>query len=392
MRVLMYSHDSYGLGHFRRTATLAGALVDAHPDASVLIVTGSPCATHFALPERVDVVKLPGIGKDADGDYVPRSLPGALDDVLDLRRRLLFEAWRCQRPDLLVVDHQVTGLCDEMVEVLEEARRTDTATLLGLRDVIDGPDVVAREWGREPARRALRRVYDRLCVYGWPALLDHRREYALPADVAARVEFTGLVVRPPPRRRLRPLPAERPSLLVTTGGGEDGSERLDTYLDCLDCLDCKAPFWDSQLLLGPLLPREQARRIRRHGRLLDGVSVKEFRADVPRLLEEADAVVAMAGYNTTAEILQSGLPAVLLPRSAPRREQLIRAQRLADLGLVECLPEPTPESLRSAVERALARRRTVRTSVPLGGAARFAEIALDLLGVRAAPPAQVLSA
>jgi predicted glycosyltransferase len=51
------------------------------------------------------------------------------------------------------------------------------------------------------------------------------------------------------------------------------------------------------------------------------------------------AVVAMGGYNTFCEILSFDKTALIVPRTEPRREQLIRAERAARLGLVRMLPE-----------------------------------------------------
>jgi predicted glycosyltransferase len=379
-RILLYSHDSYGLGHLRRCSTLAAALVRDLPGASVLIATGSPCATQFALPAGVEVVKLPSVTKDGSGRYVPRTLPGGADFTLYLRRSLLSELFAAFAPHLLVVDHQVTGLHGELLPVLEQARRAGTSTVLGLRDVIDEPAAVARDWSTPDVRRALSGLYDRVCVYGSPAVFDTRREYPVPPELAERVSFLGYVVREAPAGGVSPLPAERPQVLVTVGGGEDGGGRLQTYLDCLTL--APAP-WDSVLVLGPLLDPAAARHLRRQARLLDGVTVHGFHADLPRLLSESQAVVSMAGYNSTSEILQSGVSAVLLPRTFPRREQYLRASRLAELGLLQCLPAPDARSLRAAVEAALASPRGTRAArglVPLDGDRRLCALASDLLG------------
>lgn len=377
-RVLLYSHDSYGLGHLRRSMTLAAALRDALPAAAVLIATGSPCATHFVLPGGVDVVKLPSITKDDDGRYVPRSLPGSLRGVLALRRSLLSNLVAAFQPHLLLVDHQVVGLHGELLPALQRASEGGTRTILGLRDVVDEPDTVASSWDSPEIHSALARTYDRVCVYGWPTVFDPRREYRLPAGLPERLEFTGYVVRPAPARTTRPLPADRPQVLVTVGGGEDGGERIEAYLAAIHGA---AVEWESTIVLGPLLDSAHGRRIKRQARLLDGVTVHSFHADLPRLLSESDAVVSMAGYNTVAEVLQSGVPAVLLPRSFPRREQQIRAERLAELGLAESLDRPEPAELRAAVRRALARPRQRRGDLPLDGDVRLCSIAAELLGL-----------
>jgi predicted glycosyltransferase len=379
LRVMFYSHDSYGLGHLRRTSTLAAALLRRMPKAAVLIATGSPVATHFAPPPGADLVKLPSVTKDNGGAYLPRTLSGDLPLTLHLRRSLLEATFTAFSPHLLVVDHQVTGLHGELLPVLEQARRAGARTILGLRDVIDEPEAVARDWNRPDVRRALACLYDRVCVYGSPIVFDSRREYPVPPELAERVTFTGYVVRPAPAPSVRPLPAERPQVLVTVGGGEDGGGRLQTYLDCLTLGPVD---WDSTVVLGPLLDPTAGRHIKRQARMLDGVTVHAFHSDLPRLLSESHAVVSMAGYNSTAEILQSGVSAVLLPRTFPRREQLLRASRLADLSLAQCLPTPDARGLRAAVQAALARpggTRAAKGLLPLDGDERLVALASELL-------------
>ena len=386
-KILLYSHDSFGLGHLRRSLNLASALVEALPEANVLLVTGSPCASFFTCPPRVGLVKLPSVTKDPSGAYVPRTFSTSLTFTLRLRKNLLLEAFRTFEPQLVVIDHQVTGLHGEALPILREARRTGARTVLGVRDIIDTPEAVAREWSGEDCRWALREAYDRVCVYGDPAVFDSRREYPFPPELAERVEFTGYVARRNQSERCRPVPARRPQVLVTTGGGEDGAQRIDTYLESLELGPTS---WDSTIVAGPLLGGREARRLRRRARLantLHGprtngrVDLHRHHADLPRVLSESDVVVGMAGYNTCAEVLQAAKPAVLLPRTTPRREQALRAERLARRGLAESFEVPEPRALRSAIERALARAYPRENLPDLGGLGRLCEIAGELLSL-----------
>lgn len=348
-RILLYSHDSFGLGHLRRSLTLAQGLGSTFPEAEILLITGSPCATLFPPPPRVGLVKIPSVSKNAEGQYVSRSLAGSFLDTLKLRRNLILEVYRSFRPTLVLVDHKVIGLEGEAFELLQEARRDGARTILGVRDVIDSAGAVALEWSGERCRWALAEGYDRVCVYGSPEVFDPRVEYPVPPELAPRVEFTGYVVRPAPVV-VRSAARTRHQVLVTIGGGEDGTTQLETYLAGLEAA---RPDWDSVLVGGPLLDERDARRLRRRAEALGNVQVRRFHADLPHLLAECDAVVAMAGYNTVAEILQSGKPAVLLPRTHPRMEQAIRAERLAALGLAQSLIDARPLELVQAVERAL---------------------------------------
>jgi len=376
-RILLYSHDSWGLGHLRRNLTLAAALGEAFPRASLLLMTGSACATLFPLPPRVELIKMPCVTKDSSGEYVPRALPGPLEPVLALRQELLMAALRTFEPDLVIIDHQVLGLQGEALPLLREARRRGIATLLGLRDIIDSADSVLRDWDSDECRWAFSEGYDRVCVYGAPEVFDPRIEYPVANGLAERLEFTGYVVRNSAPTSRRPLPALRPQILVTTGGGEDGAEHLETFLDSLELAE---PDWDSVVLTGPLMDPRRIRHLKRKASLLPRVSVHRFHSDLPRLLGESSVVVSMAGYNTCAELLKSGKPFILLPRSRPRQEQLIRARRFELLGLGRCLEDPGAEELRSTVEEAFAMPRPHATP-SLKGCERLCAIAGDLLGV-----------
>ncbi|MFT7678814.1 MAG: putative glycosyltransferase [Planctomycetota bacterium] len=379
-RILLYSHDSFGLGHLRRTLNIAERLSQRIPSTSIVIATGSPCATCFELPPNVDVVKLPAAGKDEQGNYTSRSLPGnSLAGLIRMRARILTELVRGFRPELMIVDHKVTGLEGELLPALERARRQGTRLVLGLRDIIDAPESVAKEWSKHEIQETLAERYDRILIYGSESVYDPRNHYPLPAEARAKVQFTGYVVRQGNGVTYRALPPLRPQVLVTVGGGEDGVERIESYLDAIEE---RTPEWFTTIVLGPLLDTNKARRIKRRARRMpSGVRVHSFYEDLPRLLADCSAVVSMAGYNTVAEILQARKPAVLLPRTTPRVEQLLRAQCLAQQGLTDYLVQPSPQTLRMAVAAAVERGRIRGLVPPLNGLDRVAEVAAEELGL-----------
>ena len=68
VRVLLYSHDSQGLGHVRRNLTIAHHIAAAIPAAtgrpvSGLLVSGLAPASVFPLPQGFDWLTIPGISK-----------------------------------------------------------------------------------------------------------------------------------------------------------------------------------------------------------------------------------------------------------------------------------------------------------------------------------------
>ena len=91
----------------------------------------------------------------------------------------------------------------------------------------------------------------------------------------------------------------------------------------------------------------------------------------------------MTGYNTCVEIMQSGKPAVFMPRTYPRQEQSIRARRLEQLGLGRSVEDMDPMGILAGIEEGLAGGSTADRAPRLDGAQRLSQVAGDLLGATA---------
>ena len=160
-RIMLYSHDTFGLGHLRRSRALANAITAADPEASALILTGSPVAGRFTFPRRVDHIRLPGVTKRSDGSYVSTTLGMDIETTTNLRAGLIRSAIQEYTPDILIVDKEPTGFRSELMPSLEDlARKGGTRVVLGLRDVLDEPEVLATEWTRKGAVEATERFFD----------------------------------------------------------------------------------------------------------------------------------------------------------------------------------------------------------------------------------------
>src|SRR6266511_4213566 len=96
----------------------------------------------------------------------------------------------------------------------------------------------------------------------------------------------------------------------------------------------------------------------------------------------------LAGYNSTFEAILAGHRSVLVPRRHPRREQAIRAERLAGLGLVDVVePDASPEDLVRLLNgpRTISPATVTRSGIDMRGADRAAAwIRRVAEGVRAA--------
>jgi predicted glycosyltransferase len=341
-RVLIYSHDSFGLGHLRRCRTVADALVADDPGVSVLILSGSPIIGRFDFGERVDFVRIPGIIKLENGEYTNLTLGTDLEQTLAMRAAIIRHTAEAFDPDLFIVDKEPLGLRGEVRDTLLMLRDAGCPLVLGLRDVLDDPAALAGEWERKGAAAALTELYDEIWVYGLPQVCDPLDGLPLPPSVRHKTVFTGYLRRPLPaaaipmqNRPAHAFGADGPYLLVTAGGGGDGAAMLDWVLRAYESgasLPLRPLF-----VLGPFMPSDRQAQLHARIQALPEAAAITFDAYLETLIDRAAAIVSMGGYNTFCEVLSFDKPTLIVPRERPRREQRIRAERAAALGLATML-------------------------------------------------------
>ncbi len=387
-RLVVYSQDGLGLGHQRRTTLLASEFLAAKAGASVLTISDSPLGQFFPTSVGHDYLKLPSIHKVGPGDWRPLSLSLSFAEVLEVRREIIRSAVLKFAPDVLLVDHMPHGAMGELVPTLEALKGSGTKVVLGLRDILDSPAVVRQRWHLEGAFEAVEQYFHDVLVYGSRDVFDMATEYDLPEGVSRRLRYCGYVCSPftfPSaadklrKRYLRNAP-DSDLIVAMAGGGADADGLFATLMSAVPAINDERPCV-VVIVTGPFLPRAEHRKLTRLAR---GLPVHVIRTvnDSLTYLSAADVVIAMAGYNTTAEILTLDKPALLVPRSGPSAEQQMRARLFADRGWVDWLPpaDLSPDMLAKAALSALTNHRN-RTSTPdLRGRHAAAQHLLTRLG------------
>ena len=215
--IALYSHDSVGLGHSRRNRALAFALAAQLPaltggSVGGLLIAGHPDAGRDPLPEGWDWLVLPGMTRTA-GEYGPRRLGLDGPALRDLRSATIDAALAALEPDLFIADRHPFGIDGELRPVLSALRARGTATVLGLREVLDTPRVAAAEWEALGGAEHVASFLDAIWVYGDAHVYDPRLTGELPPALARRAVLTGYLShgRPSGRGTDRPevLPAGR---------------------------------------------------------------------------------------------------------------------------------------------------------------------------------------
>jgi len=359
-RVLIYSHDTFGLGHLRRCRTIGHALVENNPDMSVVILSGSPIIGSFDFRTRVDFVRIPGVIKLRDGQYTSLSLPIHIEETLKLRAEIIQHTARVFDPDIFIVDKEPLGLRGEVADTLRMLKARGTKLVLGLRDVMDEPKALEPEWRRKNVMPALRNLYDQIWVYGLPQFCDPLEGIDLPDKVARKIVYTGYLPRTssePPSEHQLPEITQRPFLLVTPGGGGDGEGLIEWVLRAYESNEILP--YPALLVLGPFMQRERRSEFLARVAKLPRVEAITFDAHMEHLVQNAVGLIAMGGYNTFCEILSLNKRAIIVPRKKPRMEQYIRAERAQELGLIRMLEDDETYDAKemAAAIRALPRQR-----------------------------------
>ncbi|SDB08768.1 Predicted glycosyl transferase [Desulfonatronum thiosulfatophilum] len=352
--ILMYSHDTYGLGHIRRTMAIAAALQEN--GVNVLILTGSPIAGRYSFPTGIDFVRMPGMIKQTNTIYLPHSIRVDPRHAIHIRRSIIEATAKAFDPHIFIVDKVPLGLKGEISSTLEwfKRKRPRSRVILGLRDILDDAQSTRSEWAEKGYNDILDKLYDEIWIYGRQDLYDPIAEYAIPRNIAAKTTFVGYIPRLTPSclngsgNGSRP-PGRKQQVLVTIGGGGDGYAVLDNWLTMLE--KWPNPPFSTQMITGPFLSGERRDQLAERAKR-QGVRFAGFCKSLEKKIACSDLVVSMGGYNTVCEILSLNKPSLLIPRNNPRMEQQIRAMVMSQRGLVEYIPwdAMTPELLRQKTE------------------------------------------
>lgn len=378
-KILLYSHDTFGLGNIRRTLLLAENFKVQYPDSSILILTGSPMIHSYRIPEGIDYVKLPCLDRTKAEVYEPRYLPDCNDELLKIRSSLIEKTVISFAPDLMVVDKRPAGIDGELLETLASIRRRrlPTKLVVGIRDILDAPEKTRESLRRKGCFETIEEFYDEVWIYGSKDIFDTAVEYGFPEEVKKKTIYCGYLKRPTRPGRIG---FGLPKVLVTSGSGADGCELIKNYLEGLDKFSFSKKF-DSTIVFGPQMAEHCRTNARHTYKNLPNLTFLDFEDDMTRFYAEADVVVSMAGYNTVCELLSFRKNAVLLPRAEPVREQLMRASLFAAKGLFDYLApwNLSPENLFEKINKSLSKGPLTLEAFDFDGLERINERVESLL-------------
>lgn len=304
----------------------------------------------------VDFLRLPTIVKTGDSSWIAPNLGLSIEETLKLRSRLIVKAYQKFRPDVVLVDHMPVGALGELKPLLDKVREDENPPLLylGLRDVLDRPEVIRAVWQATGAYDYLE-SYEAVLIYGSAELHDSATLYDL-TDRSKRVICCNYVsLEPGPDPGYSTVSSsEEPLVLVMGGGGADLFPVAKTYIEALPHLPPHVTI-KSAIMPGPNMPHDDHQTLSMMAGEMP-VQVLHGFEDATFWLQRASAVVMMAGYNSVCEVMAWQKKALVIPRSGPSAEQRIRTRLFAERGLIHMLDpdELTPETMADSLVRLLA--------------------------------------
>lgn len=373
MRIMMYA-PGIGLGHVRRCHNIAQEVLQRDPDSSIIIVTDAQAAHNYASIKGVDYLKLPSITKIRRVVWIPDSIGMETNELVALRSDIMLAAFRSFAPDAVVVDHRPVGVYGELKPLLTEAaeRVPRTRLYLGLRDILDDPDVMWGLWDSMDARDFMS-LYDAAIIYGQPDFYDLASAMALEGAVQDIV-WSGYVA--PPANGVQAASPRRPFVLMTGGAGMDAFPVAEAFVGALPKILSGADV-DADIVTGPRMPREKQDELRA-ALPPERVRLDTSVEDATRLIRGASVIVTMGGYNTSIEALRWGRKALVVPRFGPSNEQRMRSRMLEERNLIRVI-EPEALSAQAIAEGVLELLQDdampdIEAMPRLDGAARVAEL------------------
>ncbi len=353
----MYNSSARGTGQFVRSIKLAGIATELYKDAEVRILAGNGILPKD-LPARTTLVALPEISKSTDGAYVSKG--SDVDSAFARRQRLISEVVSEFEPNIFLVDSRPLGLRDELRDTLLTLRTSKCRSALLLRDIIDDPVIVRKQWFDADWNQAVAALYLDVLVFGERQIFDAGSAYDFSA-FAERVHHIGFLgscnYSEGDSEIVRRDAGAGNNILVTVGGGYDGDQIIRAVCEFIQIQPKRFENIDYFLVLGLNSSLAAAELSNEYSWLPGKVRVYQHLKDVESLMIAADVVITMGGYNSITELMYLRKKIIAVPRLHSGREQLMRVELLASIydGIwVAKMPQFSFQSLPSLLDCALA--------------------------------------
>ena len=373
-KILFYCQYLAGMGHLVRSTEIIRSLIQ---EFQVCLVIGGEPIPGFTVPQGADVVYLPALREEA-GALI--ATDAALEQVKTQRQQVLLAIFEQFQPDCVVTEcfpFSKYKMAFELLPLLERARAAQIKVVCSLRDLIMTQTMSAQGLARKQARihEQIRQFYDLVLYHSDPTLCPLEACFPTAADLKCEVFYTGYVAQSPSSSspwkagdRVA-LQTRTPKIIASAGGGRDGYPLLKAILEASPLLEALPH--QIYVFAGPFMPEAQFADLESLAAFKANVTLRRFTPHLLDYLAQADLSISLGGYNTTMDVLRTGVRSLIAPSPSVDQvdEQMLRATRLAQMGVVEVLSpdQLSPAHLAQAILQRLELPRSAH-SINLDGA------------------------
>lgn len=352
-KILFYCQYLSGMGHLVRSSEIVRSLAK---DFQVYFITGGPTIIGFELPSPVEVIRLPALWLE-EGNFTVGDSPFSVEEVKEARKNILIAECDRIKPDCLITEFFPFGrhkLFFELIPLVEHIKATSPQTKIvsSLRDFI-GKESDSEE--EETICDLMNRYFDLLLLHADAKFQTFSKSFARYRDIKAEIIHTGFVTQLPKcdykdsSKLWDEANSDKVKILASVGGGRIGYELLETLVESSAILSQKLPHV-MKIFTGPFMPVEKVEKLRQIVGDRHNIQIETYTSKLLDYMKTTDISVSLSGYNTTMNILSTGVRAIVVPLGHDRqdKEQLLRTQKLEQLGIVNCIHPQDLSSMRLA--------------------------------------------
>jgi predicted glycosyltransferase len=344
-RILVYTHNSIGLGHAFRTLAVITGIKKWRPDIDFLVMSGTSVPQIF-FSEGVEVIKLPSVKLDIDRKDSPmqsRYLSGfELESIFDFRQQIIMASFDFFQPDALIIEHNMTGQMSELIPLLmkkwmRKGGPVDFALVHICRGIMKWAPLLKIPY-QNPRHRSesinIGALYDFMYVLEDREVIDiNKRFLGNDPELEKKIRYLGkitnkvygeLASRSQALERFG-LP-DRKIILVSLGRNNRVFDLSKKLLEIYRNEEIRGNY-EMVMVIDPYMDNGAAAALRSHPQGRD-VRFLPFVSDLVDLIHHSELVISRAGYNTVNEILLTGSKAILIPESHGGGEQELRVQTI----------------------------------------------------------------
>jgi predicted glycosyltransferase len=374
MKIILYCQHVLGIGHLFRALEICKEL--KHHE--VVLITGGP-RLDAKIPSHVEVINLPGLQMDTEFKGLFSSdKTASLDQIKKKRQEKLLAIVEKERPDIFLLELYPFGRkafrfeLDPVIQAIRCKTQPRCGVISSVRDILVEKENQDKHEGR--VVQTLNNFFDAVLVHSDPKWITLKETFLRFDEIKIPVVHTGYIAqkaRAGSRRRFRQqlrIGEEDLMILASAGGGSVGKPILESTIKAFRRLNMKTPSY-LYVYAGPYMVESDFERLKALG-ADERIQVAKFTSDFLSFLAAADLSISMAGYNTTMNILATGVPALVWPFAA-NSEQRRRAEKLADRGALRLIDDQdlNPDNLAAIIVETLTRADKKQIDIDLNGAA-----------------------